>query len=40
MGQNAAKIAKPNLEEYVTLGLYMSSMHLHKEQLNENFRKN
>ena len=39
VGQNAAKIAKSNMEEYATPGLYMS-MHLQTEQLNESFRNN
>ena len=35
----STKIAKPNLEEYVIPGLYISNMHLHMEQLNESLRK-
>ena len=40
VGQDATKIAKSNLEEYITPGLYIRSMHLHTEKLNESFRKN
>ena len=39
VGQNATKMAKANLEEYVTPALYKKNMHLHSEQLNESFRK-
>ena len=38
--KNTAKVAKPNFEEYATPSLYIRSMHLHTEQVNENFRKN
>ena len=39
VGQNAAKTAKHNLEEYVIPRLYIRSMHLHMEQLHESFSK-
>ena len=39
VGQNAAKVVCHTWVEYVTPG-YIRSMHLHMEQLNENFRKN
>ena len=38
-GRMPLKLQIPNLEENVTPGLYIRSMHLHTEQLNENFRK-
>ena len=40
VGQNTAKIAKSNMEEYATPGLDITGMHLQMEQLNESFRKN
>ena len=39
VGQNATKTTKPNLEEYFTSGLSISSKHLHTEQSNDSFRK-